>query len=587
MKDQGIASLIAQTIEKIQKREFTVTGPSVADEEYANWIAKYEPGESDLAEQRANASHLRYRPLLSVVMPVWNPPIDLFTKTIESVFSQTYDNWELCLADGNSNWKVKEVIRTLVSRENRVRAQYLARNQGISGNSNAAIQEAKGEFIALLDHDDLLAPNALFDVVKCLNENYDIDYIYSDMDHVTTQGKRTDPLFKPDWSPDMMICNNYATHLSVIRSRLVKDIGGFRAETEGTQDWDLILRVSEYADKIFHVPKILYHWRQSPSSVSYAGLRAKPYAKKSELLTLEEYLSRNRMHGRINQHVPGLPRVVWDINRSTLVTVILIDDGTQNALRRCAHSVLKKSSYANFELIIVTNREGYKDFSDQRVRVVTTFKPLDFPSANNIGAAQAHGEVLVFLDRRIEISTSDWLQELTGWCSQPKIAVAGPQLISSDGIITHGCVIVGLPGCLFQGARMRWHSPLGYTEWYRNCLAVSRYGLTVKRSLFQEIGSFNENIGALADVELCLRFRKMGYRIVHSPRAKLIFHDSQDTIRRQINVFQKYRELVTGPDPYFNPNLSYDVPVPTLKVDHTSNLDAEQVRTSVRSRSKG
>ena len=492
----------------------------------------------------------------------------MFAKTIDSISSQTYDNWELCLADGNSNEKIKEAIRTLASRENRVRAEFLASNGGICRNSNAAIELARGDFSALLDHDDLLAPNALFEVAASLNESHDVDYVYSDMDHVTIQGRRTDPLFKPDWSPDMMLCNNYATHLSVIRSGLLKDIGGFRAETEGTQDWDLILRVSEHTDRIFHIPKILYHWRQTLSSVSYAGLRAKPYAKKSELLTLEEYLVRNRMRGVINQHVPGFPRVVWDVDPSTLVTVILVDDGTPEEMRRCTHSIFAKSSYENMEVIIVTNKETHEnlDLGDQRVRFVHTSERLDFPSASNFGAAQARGEVLVFLDRRIGVLSSDWLQELVGWCCQPKIGVVGPQLIS-EGMIVHGGIVLGLPGFLFQGARVRFRSPLGHTEWYRNCSAVSRYCLAIKRSLFQELGSFNETHGALADVELCLRARRMGHRIVHTPRVKLIFPVPQLELIGEINVFRKYRELAIGPDPYFNPNLSSNYTVPTLKID--------------------
>jgi len=568
VKDQGMASLVAQSIEKIRKREFTVVGPSVPDVDYANWIVKYEPGESVLAGQRAKASQFPYRPLLSVVIPVWNPPIELFAKTIDSVSSQTYDNWELCIADGNSNEKIKETIRTLVRGENRVRAEFLATNQGISRNSNAAIELAKGDFIALLDHDDLLAPNALFEIAAALNEGREVDYIYSDMDHMTIQGRRTDPLFKPDWSPDMMLCNNYATHLSVVKSGLLKNIEGFRAETEGTQDWDLILRISEHTDRILHIPKILYHWRQTQSSVSYAGLRAKPYAKKSELLTLEQYLLRNQMHGTINQHVPGFPRVVWNVDPSTLVTLILLDDGTLEELRRCTRSIFEKSSYENIETIIVTNKEAREDFDlgDQRVRVVHTSEPLDFPTANNLGVARGRGEVLVFLDRRIEVLSSDWLQELVGWCSQPKIGVVGPQLVS-EGKIIHGGIVIGLPGFLFQGAPVRWRSPLGHTEWYRNCSAVSKYCLAVKRSLFQELGSFNETLGALADVELCLRARRMGYRTVHTPRAKLLFPLSQPELS-QVNVFRKYHELVVGPDPYFNPNLSYSHTMPTLIVDH-------------------
>jgi glycosyltransferase involved in cell wall biosynthesis len=568
-----MTSLLGQSVEKIRKREFTIAVPSVPDAEYSDWIEKNEPREEELAEQRRIAREFRYRPLISIVTPVWNPPPILLEETIRSVIGQTYDNWELCLTDAASNVDVREVIRRFADREDRLSVQLLDSNLGISRNSNAAIERCKGEYVVLLDHDDTIAPNALFEVISYLNRRPEADLIYSDRDHMTLEGKRTDPLFKPDWSPDLMLCTNYVIQLCVIRSTLLRDAGGFRSETDGAQDWDLILRLAERTDKIFHIPKILYHWRQSPSSVSFASIRAKPYAKRAQLLALTEYMTRNQLHGTVYRQLSGYPRIEWQVDPSTFVSIVIFAQQSDEVLRRSLTSVLTKSSYSHFEIVIVHEKNRSMENhlpKDTKIRVITSTDSLEYGSAHNLGAADANGEVLVFLDERVEVSSSHWLQELVGWCIQPRVGIVGPQLVSPKGIIIHGGVVLGLPGYLFQGARVGLQSPLGNTEWYRNCSAVSRYCLAVRRTLFREIGSFNESHGAMADVELCLGARRMGYRIMHTPSAKLMLRDAEETISNEISIFRNSQQLVAGEDPYFNPNLSYDYTVPTLKLDHKS-----------------
>lgn len=569
VRNQGMMSLLAQSLGKMRKGEFSIVGPSVPDADYARWIAKNEPKEGELAQQRIEARSLSYRPLVSIVMPVWNPPPRFLADTIRSVISQTYDNWELCIADGASKAEVREVINAFASQEKRVIAQFLENNLGISLNSNAAIQRSSGEFVVLLDHDDILAPNALFEVVACLNGGRDLDLIYSDKDHMTMEGKRTDPLFKPDWSPDMMLCANYVTQLCVIRSALLRDIGGFRPETDGAQDWDLILRVAEGTKRIHHMPKILYHWRQSPSSVSYASIRAKPYAKNAQLITLNQYLERNQLRGRAHADVSGYPRIAWQLDPSTLISIVIFDEDTPEALHRCITSILRKSSHQNLEIIVVLNRSrslGTRP-ADSRVRIVESSGVVDFALANNFGAAHSKGDMIVFLNARTEVVSPDWLQELAGWCSEREVGVAGPRIISADRKISQGVVVIGLPGYLFQGAREQSRSPLGYSEWYRNCSAVSGACLATRSSFFREIGRFDERHGAIADVEFCLRARNRGYRIAHTPNAKLLLHGSGSVVRDEAGVFHRYRELVAGSDPYFNLNLSYDDTVPTLRTD--------------------
>ncbi|MGP8069915.1 MAG: glycosyltransferase family 2 protein [Candidatus Bathyarchaeia archaeon] len=569
-----MASLLAQSVEKIRKGEFTIAAPSVPDADYAYWIEKNEPGEEELAEQRKAAQAFPHRPLISIITPVWNPPPTLLEDTIRSVIAQTYDNWELCLTDAASNEEVRDVIRRFADGEKRLSVQFLDGNLGISRNSNEAIERCKGEYVALLDHDDTIAPNALFEAAAYLNKRPEADLIYSDRDHMTLEGKRIDPLFKPDWSPDLMLCTNYVVQLNVIRSTLLRELGGFRPETDGAQDWDLILRLAERTDKISHIPKILYHWRQSPSSVSFASIRAKPYAKRAQLVALTGYMTRNQLHGTVHHQVSGYPRIEWQVNPSTLVSIIIFAQHSDGeVLRRSVTSVLNRSSYSNVEIVMVHDRNRSVENhlpKDTKIHTVSSTDSLEYASAYNLGATEANGEIFVFLDERIEVSSSDWLQELVGWCIQPSVGVVGPQLVSPKGIIIHGGVVLGLPGYLFQGARLGLRSPLGNTEWYRNCSAVSKYCLAVKRNLFQEIGSFNENHGVMAGVELCLSARRMGYQIVHTPRAKLLLRDAEKTISDEISIFRNSQQLVVGDDPYFNPNLSYDYTVPTLKLDHKS-----------------
>lgn len=567
-----MASLLAQSVEKIRKRELTIAVPSVPDEEYADWIELNEPREEELAEQRRIAREFPHRPLISIITPVWNPLTTLLEETIRSVIAQTYDNWELCLTDGRSNEEVRDVIREFADKEKRLSVQLLDSNLGISRNSNAAIERCKGEYVALLDHDDTIAPNALFEVVASLNKRPEADLIYSDRDHMTLEGKRTDPLFKPDWSPDLMLCTNYVVQLCVIRSTLLSELGGFRPETDGAQDWDLILRLAERTNKVFHVPRILYHWRQSPSSVSFASIRAKPYAKQAQLASLTEFMKRNRLAGAVRSQISGYPRIEWQVDSSQLVSIIIIDAHGTEALSRCINSIVKKSSHPNFEIIIVRDKAASSSKyppQDVRIRIVGS-SSTDFASGNNLAFTQCKGGLIVFLDARTEVLSVDWLQELAGWCSSPPVAAVGPQLLSVDGKISGGAIVVGLPNFLFKGSQQRSRTSLGFTEWYRNCTAVSGLCLATRSEVFRKVGRFDGKFGSAADLEFCLRTRSQNYRTIYTPQAKLIFHGSRDDVERP-QVFRENPKLVMGDDPYFNPNLSYDSAIPMLNVDVTTS----------------
>ncbi len=370
-RNEGLSSLTSQALEKLRMRAFYVLGPSVPDQDYARWIARSEPSDAALAEQPLLAKKFDYHPLISIITPVWNPPLDLLTETLNSVVAQTYENWELCIVDGGSRKEVRDYLREFAKQNKNTRIEFLERNLGISVNSNKALDLARGDFFTFLDHDDLLAPFALFEVVSLLNQNAESAVIYSDSDRMMFDGKRIDPLFKPDWSPDMMLSVNYLTHLCVLSSTLTRSLGGFRPETDGAQDWDLFLRTTEHSDKIAHIPKILYHWREAPSSVSAVGFHAKPYAKTAQLRVVDQYLERNQIDGKAQRHASGALRVRWKLPDSPLVSVIIT--GTEKTVvRRCVNSVKNKSSYKNFEIIVVTPDQ--MDLDIRKVRSV----PLSF-----------------------------------------------------------------------------------------------------------------------------------------------------------------------------------------------------------------
>jgi GT2 family glycosyltransferase len=490
--------------------------------------------------------------------------------TLESVLSQTYDNWEACIVDAGSEQSVKEVLQEFARRDKRVRVRFLGKNLGISRNSNIAIERASGEFIALLDHDDLLAPFALFEVVESLNKMPELDFIYSDRDSATLEGKRSNPLFKPDWSPDVMLSANYLAQLCVIRTRLAKSLGGFRPETDGAQDWDLFLRATERTTKIHHIPKILYHWRQAPASVSATGFYAKPYAPRAQILAVDEHLARNGRRAEVSLDRSGFLRVSWKLVDRPLISIIIHCQEGGPLFQRCLDAVVNRSSYKNIEVVVCAKlRPEALERHRQKVhmRFVECGQHMSYAEANNMGANQALGEVLVFLDEHAEVVSPRWLEELGGWALQPEVSVVGAKLLAPDRTIYHGGVVIGLPGYVFEGAHERSWLALGHTEWYRNYTAVSGACLASRSSVFRELGRFNSRLNMGADIDLCLCARKHNYRVVYTPHARLILYRPEPLVLRKSDLFAipEFRQTVERGDPYFNRNLSYEHTVPTLK----------------------
>ena len=561
------------------------------DERYLSWIARNEPDSEQLARQALDCQDFQYTPLLSVITPVYNPDPQILAQTIGSLLSQTYPNWELWLVDGVSDRpRVKETLRAFETQDRRVRLILLEQNLGISGNSNAGLQEAQGEFVAFLDHDDLLAPFALFEVVQRLNADPGCDLLYSDHDLLSQDGsRRYQPLFKPDWSPEIMLSANYITHLTVARTELVKAVDGFDPQMDGAQDWDLSLRLSERTQKIGHIPKILYHWRDTQGSTA-DNIWAKPYAPPAQLRAISSHLNRLGLPEATAFFDPsGYIRVKWAANREKKVSIIIPSNGANPLLEKCIRSILGCTSYPNYEMIIVNNGDRrpaefpfYTELeADRRVRVVhyetAPNLPFNYNAVNNFGAGLATGAYLLFLNDDIEVITPDWLDELVQWAEREEIGVVGAKLLRPDGSIQHAGVIIGLSGFaghIFAGQAENQWTIFGLAEWYRDYMAVTAACMLLRREVFERLGRFDERfILCGSDVEICLRARAAGLRVVYNPFARL-YHLEGATRGGDVppedfhTSFPHYLPTLKSGDPFFNPNLSCWHSTPTLSQEN-------------------
>ena len=539
----------------------------IPDREYGEWISKNEPNADDLADQRKRSAEFNYRPLMSILIPVWNPPEKVLKDTLRSVMEQTYPYWEMCITDGGSNEHVRRQLHEAEVQDQRVYVKFLHKNLGISNNSNTSLEICNGEFLVLLDHDDELSPSALYEVAKALNDKPDLDFIYSDKDKISQNGKRFGPLFKPDWSPDVMLSANYVTHLCAIRTDLVKRLGGFRSETDGAQDWDLFLRIFETTQKIHHIPKVLYHWRVTPNSVASRGLDAKPYAAKAQLTALNDHVIRTQTPGKIYFNEQDQPRICWENSAKPLVSIATFYRSTAE-ITRLLSSVYSKTANDRFEVIIVCARSDASHVRAQFPSVkIQEANYSTYAQAYNIAAKLSSGEVIIFLDPGIEILESGWLSEMVGWTMRPQVGAVGAQLLSTTREIFHQGIVLGLSGFMFQGIREVALTPFGHTEWYRDCTAVTGACIAMRKAVFTDLGMFSEE-SKMPDVDLCLNARERGYRVVCTPGAKLRLNPSEGS-RWSTEILSHSQKLHSQHDSYFNPNLSYNHTIPKMSINAT------------------
>jgi GT2 family glycosyltransferase len=541
-----------------------------------------------LTWQTAAAQAFTYTPLISIITPVYNPGPHGLREMIGSVLAQTYANWEICLVDGVSDRPgVKETLREFQSMDGRIHLRELEQNLGISGNSNAALEMAGGEFIALLDHDDTLSPHALFEVVKRLNEDPQCDLLYSDHDLLSQDGSRRDrPLFKPGWSPEIMLSANYLTHLTVIRAARVREAGSFDPRMDGAQDWELFMRVSEKTQKIAHIPKILYHWREAGGSTA-SDIWSKPYAPPAQLRVIGEHLNRQGLpEARAFFDASGYIRVHWALEQKRKVSIIIPSNGANELLETCIGSILDGTAYPNYEIVVVNNgprRPEEFDYyrrieTDPRVRVLHYAagdgETFNYNSVNNFGARAASGDLLLFLNNDTRVIAPDWLDELVLWAEREEIGVVGAKLLHPDGTIQHAGVVIGLSGFaghIFAGQPENQWTIFGLAEWYRNYSAVTGACMMVRREVYDKIGGLDEAFLLCgSDVEICLRVQRAGLRVVVNPFARLIHLEgatrSGEIPAQDFRIsYRHYLPALQSGDPFFNPNLSYWQATPTLR----------------------
>ena len=519
---------------------------------------------------------------ISILVPLYNTPLQFLNEMIESVLNQTYQNWELCLANGSpEDPDMQTVLRSYAEMDRRIRYQDLKENLGIAENTNAAFAMAEGDFIALLDHDDLLAPNALYEIAAALEEHPEADVIYTDEDKVTTDlSEHFQPHLKPDFNLDLLRSNNYICHFLVVRRSVVQTVGGFRREFDGAQDYDFIFRCVEQAREVVHVPEILYHWRTHKSSTA-DNPASKMYAFEAGRRAIEGNLKRTGTPGTV-EHTPdfGFYRVKYPVQGEPLVSVIIPNREEKETLQACVESIFEKTAYKNYEIIIVENNSSseeifryYRKLSeDPRVHLIRWKKGFNYSAINNFGVRHAKGDYLLFLNNDVKVIDPDWMSEMLSVCQRKETGAVGVKLIYPDNTIQHaGCVVGmgGIAGNMFVNMPAERTGYLHKASLLQDMSCVTAACMMMKKEVFLEAGGFTEELAvAFNDVDLCLKVRSHGHLIVYDPYVKLYHYesksrgteDSEEKVRRFQTEIEYMRchwlDILKKGDPYYNKNLS-------------------------------
>ena len=537
--------------------------------EYQKWLEAHRVKSGEIESLREEARGFAYQPCISIITPVFNTPVQWLTQCVESVLAQAYEKWELILVDDDSTDPgTLSLLPELAARDSRIVLAKDPRRGGISAASNRGLALATGEWVAFLDHDDLLEPDALFRNVKWLQEHPAADLIYSDEDKLTEQGFDS-PIFKPDWSPDYFLSCNYICHFTLVRLELVLEAGGFRSEFDGAQDYDLFLRVIERTNRIHHIPRILYHWRRSDSSTA-DNIRRKPGSLETGRLALEGHLERQQMAGHISvdwrTHAYWIKRALIE---SKKISIIIPVRDRIDLLARCLDSVANKTSYAPYEIVVVDNdsqsEEARAYFSRLKHRVLHYHGPFNYSAINNFAVEQTDSPWLLFLNDDIEVIEDDWLTIMAEHVQRPEVGAVGPRLLYPDDTVQHAGVVMGVGGIAehaFRGLPAEAPGVCRQLQVTRNYSAVTGACLLTRREVFQEVGGFDEEQlpVTFSDVDLCLKMRRAGYLIVYTPFAKLYHHESgtrrQSVEPAETGVMQGRWAEILARDPYYNPNLS-------------------------------
>ena len=506
--------------------------------DYKEWLEKNMPARQELDRQEKHK--FKYAPKISILVPVYNTPETFLRQMIESVQKQTYGNWELCIANANpANEQVKVILKEYTANDARVKVTDVPENEGIAQNTNKALEIADGTFIGLLDHDDVLAENALYEVVKELNKAVDTDVIYTDEDKVSTaMDEYFSPNFKPDFNLDMLRSNNYFCHFFVAKKELIETVGGFRGEYNGAQDYDLFLRCIEKAERIAHIPKILYHWRVHQESTADNPL-SKMYAYDAGQKAIEQHLKRCGVTAEVSKTENlGFYRVKYQQEGSPLVSILIPNKDQKDTLDQCLKSIEARTDYENYEIIIIENNsteqetfEYYKQIKNPKIRVIEWKDEFNYSAINNFGVRHAKGEYLLFLNNDIEVINSDWLGEMLSNCQREEVGAVGAKLYYPDNTVQHAGVIVGIggvAGSVFVGLKRGYTGYMHRASIQQNLSAVTAACMMVKKSVFEEVGGFEEELKvAFNDIDFCLKIREKGHLIVYDPYVELYHYESK------------------------------------------------------------
>lgn len=533
------------------------------------------------------------QPLISVLMPTFKTPMWALERSIGSVLRQSFADWELCICDDASNDReLDEFLARLARADSRIVVTGLRENSGISEATNAAFNRSRGRYVAFLDHDDELTVDALATVAGVIDTAPDVDFLYSDEDKINASGERFDPLFKPDWSPDLLLSFAYTCHLTVVSRALMQRLGGLRREFDGSQDYDLALRATESADRIVHIPEVLYHWRTLPGSAATdtSDSVAKPWAYDAGTRAIADALIRRNEPGEVIQdpRFPGRYHVRRAVAGHPRVSIIIPFRDEPRMLATCISTMRRDPGYDNIEFILVDNNSELPETQalldrlaeDEDVIVARYGEPFNWSAVNNFGVTHATGEVLLFSNNDIEAHQPGWLSAMLGHAMRAEVGVVGAKLLYPDGTIQHAGVVIGLGGIAghilrgLPGDRPGYNSTSIST---RDCSVVTGACMMTRREIFEQVGGFGEELAvAFNDVDFCLKVRRQGYLVVYTPLAELIHHESRsrghtdDLVEHGVIVARWANEIIAG-DPYMNKNLShwrYWCPLATPQEDY-------------------
>lgn len=577
VRREGLAGLHARLLR--------VTADQTLDELYVEWISRYDTVDDPARDAiRKAVEELPAKPLLSLVVPTYQTPERYLREMVDSVRAQLYPHWQLCIADdASSDPSVRRVLEEYAALDSRINFVVRSANGHISEASNSALALAKGDFVGLLDHDDTLPEHALYVVARYIGKHPHARLFYSDEDKLLPDGTRSTPYFKCDWNPELILGQNMFSHFGVYETALLHEVGGFRKGFEGSQDHDLILRCIERAghESVVHIPHVLYHWRVIAGSTA-TSIDEKPYALQASIKAVSQHLHRLGIDATVAPAFAGTHMLRVKYPRPTeppLVSIIIPTRDGVKLLRQCVNSLFAKTTYPAFEILIVDNDsvepETHAYFTKlvrcDNVRIIRDERPFNFSALNNVAARQARGNYLCLLNNDIEVISPDWLDEMMSHAVRPENGAVGAALWYPDETLQHGGVLVGVADLAGHMHHRLWRGNAGYFgrgALAQNVTAVTAACLVVRKSLFEAVGGFNEELAvAFNDVDFCLRLRRTGYRNVYTPFAQLYHHESATRgtdlhaearvrFEHEINLMKRIWNDDLLVDPFYNPNLA-------------------------------